>query len=74
MANPKDTVRLQVVVDRGTAEKIEELSELLGASTSSVCAKLLTEAINDNEWFLRHIVAPVRRGLDRMAQRKAKEA
>lgn len=59
-------VRLQVMVDQEIADKIKKLAALLNGSESGVAAKLLEEAIKDNEWVIRRIAAPIRKSLDQM--------
>lgn len=61
MAISEEKLRVQVIVSKETVKKIEELAELMDMSTSRMCARLLEEGINDNEWIIRKIAAPLRK-------------
>lgn len=64
MKDEANKVRVQVMVDAEIVERIDELAELLGGSRSGLTARLIEEALNDNEWIIRHIAAPMRKMLE----------
>lgn len=64
MAISENKVRLQVVIDRATADKIEELADAMNTSVSRMSAALLEAGIEDNEWVIKNIAGPARRVLD----------
>lgn len=73
MSAEEKNVRLQVIVNESLADKIEELAALWEVSTSHMCAKLLEEAMHDNEWFMRVIGTPFMQNLKRIISSSRKE-
>jgi predicted transcriptional regulator len=64
MAIGEDKIRVQVIVDRSTAKRIEELAKVMNTSMSRMAAALLEAGIEDNEWIIKNVSAPVRRLVD----------
>ena len=52
-----ETVKLQVVVELQTAEKIGKLAERMKVSQSKMCKLLLEAAIEDNEWIINAVTS-----------------
>jgi hypothetical protein len=61
----KETVRVQVIMDKAVADRVDELASILGISTSGMYALLVEQAVHDKAWLIKHVAAPIRKGLDR---------
>jgi len=70
MAIGEDMVRLQVIVDRETAARIQECADAMGASVSRMSARLLVAAVDDNEWMIKNVFGPANRLQKRLRKLK----
>ena len=52
-----ETVKLQVVVEQETADKIGKLAERMKVTQSKMCKMLLEAAIEDNEWIINAVTS-----------------
>ena len=57
MAISDDKVRLQAVVDRKVARKIELFADRMGLSQSKMMALLLESAVENDEWAIRLVTS-----------------
>jgi hypothetical protein len=69
MAQPK--VKVQVMLDAETAQKVDELADALGTSRAGVCAFCITQTVRDDYWLAKHVAAPVKRLMKRWGMSKA---
>ena len=55
MPIPQDKIRLQTIVDRKLARKIEDMASRLGIGQSRMIYYLLDAAVQDEAWVARSI-------------------
>ena len=58
--------RLQVPITDESLRRIDELAELVGRSRADIAGVLLEEGLNDADWVIRHITAPILKMQDRI--------
>ena len=63
MAIGPDKVRIQVIVDKAVAAKVEDLAARMRWSGSKMASVLLEEAIKDNEFVIRVVTSPFAEGV-----------
>ena len=59
------------MVDAKTAATIDELARAMGLSVTQMSARLLSVAVEDNEWLIKHVYSPVKRVMDKLGKRKS---
>ena len=57
MAKDRETVKLQVTVDKELGQQIETLAERMEVSVSKMSAMLLDAAVEDNEWIVKAVTS-----------------
>jgi len=57
MAKERESVKLQVTVDKELAQQIETLAQRMEVSVSKMSAMLLDAAVEDNEWIVRAVTS-----------------
>ena len=61
-----DKILVQVRLEPEQVRRIDELAEGLGWSRGGLVAELVTQALHDKEFLIKHVAIPIRRFLDRM--------